>query len=207
MLLSRVTVLTAVILTGCGPSYSPDTYATNAVQQANKVDPGVIVGVRPVAISAQGTVGGMAGAAAGGVAGSQVGVGPTSAFAAIGGSLLGGLAGVAAEHAAGDTNGYEYIVRKPNGDMISVAQKDKKPLPVGQKVLVIAGSQARIVPDYTVPFDPPAKPPSADPAPSPQTQASPSPGGDIPPLAIPQHIPGAPASPLPAAVMNALPRL
>ena len=145
-------------LAGCGPSYSPDTYASNAVQQANKVEAGVIVGVRPVAITAQGTVGGVAGAAAGGVAGSQVGAGPASAFGAIGGSLIGGLAGVAAEHATGDTNGYEYIVRKPNGDMVSVAQKEAKALPIGQKVLVIAGAQARIVPDYTVPVEPPAKP-------------------------------------------------
>src|SRR5271168_1691124 len=90
-------------LAGCGPSYSPDTYATNAAQQANKVEMGVIAGVRPVHISASGAVGGVAGAAAGGVAGSQVGTGSTSAFAAIGGSLFGGLAGVATEHIIGNT--------------------------------------------------------------------------------------------------------
>lgn len=160
-------LLMAVGLAGCGPSYSPDTYATNAVQQANKVDAGVIVGVRPVAISAAGTVGGLAGAAAGGVAGAQLGVGSTSAFTAIGGSLLGGLAGVATEHALGDTNGFEYIVRKPNGEMVSVAQKDKKSLPVGQKVLVIAGAQARIVPDYTVAPEPPPAAPVQDTPPKP----------------------------------------
>jgi outer membrane lipoprotein SlyB len=143
----------AIALAGCGPGYSPDTYATNAAQQANKVESGVIAGVRKVQISASGTVGGVAGAAAGGVAGSQVGSGTTSAFAAIGGSLLGGAAGVATEHIIGDTDGYEYIVRKANGDLISVAQKDVKPLWLGEKVLVIAGPQARIVADYTVPFD------------------------------------------------------
>jgi outer membrane lipoprotein SlyB len=149
--------LAILALAGCGPSYSPDTYASNAVQQANKVDSGVVVGVRPVQISAQGAIGGVAGAAAGGVAGSQVGVGTTSTFAAIGGSLLGGIAGVTAEHVVGDTNGFEYIVRKPNGDLISVAQKEEKPLRLGQKVLVISGAQARIVPDYTVPYEGPAK--------------------------------------------------
>ena len=165
----------ALALSGCGPSYSPDTYANNAAQQAAKVESGVIAGVRPVHISAQGAVGGVAGAAAGGVAGSQVGVGPTSAFAAIGGSLIGGIAGVATEHIVGDTDGFEYIVRKTNGDMISVAQKDEKALSVGQKVLVIAGPQARIVPDYTVPFEPPAKvaaKPPASPEP-PSTEAHP----------------------------------
>jgi outer membrane lipoprotein SlyB len=161
--LIRVLVAVAVLapwslaLFGCGPSYSPDTYASNAAQQAAKVEAGVVAGVRPVQISAQGTVGGVAGAAAGGVAGSQVGAGPTSAFAAIGGSLVGGIAGVATEHLVGDTNGFEYIVRKANGDMISVAQKEAKPLWVGEKVLVIAGPQARVVPDYTVPFEEPPK--------------------------------------------------
>jgi outer membrane lipoprotein SlyB len=149
--------LLAVLLSGCGPSYSPDTYATNAAQQANKVETGVIVGVRKVRISAQGTVGAVSGAAAGGVVGSQIGEGSAGAIGAVSGSLLGGLAGVATEHLISDTNGFEYIVRKVNGDMLSVAQKDKKPLTVGQKVLVIAGAQARIVADYTVPFELPEK--------------------------------------------------
>ncbi len=158
-LIAVTTVLLAAALAGCGPSYSPDTYSPNAAQQANKVDPGVIAGVRPVKISAQGTVGGVTGATAGGVAGAQVGAGATSAFGAIGGTLLGGLIGVTAEHAVSDADGFEYIVRKPNGELLSVTQKDKTALPVGQKVLVIAGPQARIVPDYTVPTDPPKPPP------------------------------------------------
>jgi outer membrane lipoprotein SlyB len=203
-LLFALTILAPWIipLTGCGPSYSPNTYASNAAQQANKVDEGVIVGVRPVQISASGTVGGVAGAAAGGVAGSQVGVGTTSTFAAIGGSVVGGIAGVTAEHIVGDTNGFEYVVRKPNGDMVSVTQKDEKPLPVGQKVLVIGGAQARIVPDYTVPFDAPkasAKPasetPAAEAAPRqpPADPASP-PATIVSPMQIPAAL-GGPSSP------------
>jgi outer membrane lipoprotein SlyB len=182
------------LLTGCGPSYSPNTYASNAAQQANKVDAGVIVGVRPVQITASGTVGGVAGAAAGGVAGSTVGSGTTSTFAAIGGSVVGGIAGVTAEHIVGDTNGFEYVVRKPNGDMISVTQKDEKALPVGQKVLVISGAQARIVPDYTVPFDGPkaAAKPASDP-PSAEAPPRQAPAEATPPATIvsPAQIPAA----------------
>lgn len=150
----RHPLISGLILCGlaaCSPSYSPDTYASNAAQQANKVEQGLIVGVRPVAISAAGTVGSVTGAAAGGIAGSQVASGPVSAFTALGGSLLGGIGGSAVEHATADTIGFEYIVRKSNGDLISVTQKDKTPLEKGQKVLVIAGTQARIVPDYTDP--------------------------------------------------------
>ena len=156
----RLTVLSlmcATALSACGPTYSPDTYASNAAQQANKVEQGVIVGVRTVGVSASGTVGTVTGAAAGGIAGSQVAAGPVSAFTALGGSLVGGLAGSTVEHATADTVAFEYIVRKPNGDLVSVTQKDKKALVLGQKVLVIAGVQARVLPDYTVPPEKPTE--------------------------------------------------
>ncbi|HQT78560.1 MAG TPA: hypothetical protein PLD10_16020 [Rhodopila sp.] len=151
--MTRRLLMPALLLTylsGCGPNYSPDIYATNAVQQANKADQGVVVGVRNVAISASGAVGTVTGAAAGGIAGTQVGIGPVSAFSALGGSLVGGIAGSAVEHATADTTAFEYIVRKTNGDLVSVTQKDKQPLTLGQKVLVISGNQARVIPDYTV---------------------------------------------------------
>ncbi len=143
-------------LAGCNPTYSPDTYASNAAQQANKVDQGVIVGVRAVLISADATLGTGAGGAAGGIAGSQIGQGAAGALGALGGSVAGGFVGNAVTHAEGDTNGFEYIVRKTNGDktngdLLSVTQKDLAPLGVGAHVLIIEGAQARIVPDYTVP--------------------------------------------------------
>jgi outer membrane lipoprotein SlyB len=154
-----VSALVLAGVTGCGPSYSPDTYASNAAQQANKVEQGVIVGVRTVGVSAAVAVGTVTGAAAGGIAGSEAGAGPVSALSALGGGLVGGIAGSTVEHVTSDTTAYEYIVRKPNGDLVSVTQKDKTPLALGQKVLVIAGTQARVVPDYTVPVaSPPAKP-------------------------------------------------
>jgi outer membrane lipoprotein SlyB len=139
-------------LVGCGPDYSPNTYSTAAVQQANKVDQGVVAGFREVAIKADGTVGAVTGGAAGGVLGAQApGGGVTTALSAIGSTFIGGLVGMTVERTAGDTTAFEYIVRKPNGDLVSVTQKDVTPLAVGLKVLVIEGKQARIVPDYSVP--------------------------------------------------------
>ncbi len=172
-------------LSACGPSYSPDTYASNAVQQANKVEQGVVIGVRDVAVSASDTVGTVSGAAAGGIAGSQVGVGVTSAFTSLGGALVGGIAGSTVEHATADTKAFEYIVRKGNGDLVSVTQKDRTPLALGQHVLVIAGNQARVVPDYTVPPDitKPAKPPEPDAKPADAAQAESKPAPDAPPPA------------------------
>lgn len=196
-------------LIGCSPSYSPDTYASRAVQQANKVEAGVVAGRRQVEISADGTTGSVTGAAAGGVAGSRVGGGDVaSAFAGIGGGLLGGLIGAGVEKAVGSTQAFEYVVRKPNGDMISVTQRDETPLALGQKVLVITGSQARIVPDYTVPNEnPPAPPPHpsqiVDPATAPATPLTPRTAAPTqenlpPPAAAPQQSESAPAQP-PAA--------
>jgi outer membrane lipoprotein SlyB len=174
-LIERLALLAVLVagLAGCGPDYSPNTYASSAVQQANKVDQGTVVGVREVGVSASGTTGALVGGAAGGIAGAQVGSGAGSAFGALGGSLVGGIAGSAAEHVSGDTRAFEYIVRKANGDLLSVTQKDEVPLTIGQKVLVIAGSQARVVPDYTTPAEQPPKEAAATPKEAPTTTAPP----------------------------------
>jgi outer membrane lipoprotein SlyB len=198
-----------VALSGCGPSYSPDTYSANAVQQANKVEQGVVVGVRDVGVSASGTVGTLTGAAAGGIAGSQVASGPVSAITALGGSLVGGIAGSAVEHTTADTAAFEYIVRKANGDLVSVTQKDKTPLALGQKVLVIAGNQARVVPDYTVPPETGAatarKPskPEAAPAPADTKPAEPAKADTAP--SIPEVPAANAAAPPPEAKPEAPP--
>jgi outer membrane lipoprotein SlyB len=183
-------VLSAVLLAalaGCGPDYSPNTYSSAAVQQANNVDQGVVVGVRAVAVSADTTVGSVTGAAAGGIAGSQVGGGVTSAFGALGGTLLGGLAGTAAQHVEGDTKAYEYIVRKAKDELVSVTQTDAVPLKIGQHVLVIAGKQARIVPDYTVQPD----------APKAEAVAAP-PAVPVPAVPTPAAVPPVPQPSVPA---------
>ena len=143
--------LLPLTLAGCNEGYSPNTYASNAAQQQATVQRGVIIGVRPVLISANGTVGAATGGAAGGAVGAQVSGGPVAtALGAIGGALVGGIGGTAAEQAAEDTKGWEYIVDETGDKLVSVTQTSKMSLPVGLHVLVIAGTQqARIVPDYT----------------------------------------------------------
>ncbi len=171
-------VLGAAALAGCSPSYKPDTYATTAIQQVNKVEPGLVVGFRQVLITASGTVGAVTGGAAGGVLGTRSSAyGIDSALGAVGGTAVGSIVGTTLEHATADTTGWEYIVRKDNGEMISVTQREETPLQLGQKVLVIGGSQARIVPDYSSPPAPAAaeKPAEEKPAQKPaKTAAKPS---------------------------------
>ncbi len=149
-------------LAGCASDYSPNTYSSAAVQQANKVEPAVVVGYRQIAISANGTVGAVTGGAAGGILGAQVGTGGfNSALGTVGGSAIGTILGTTLEHIAGDTTGWEYIVRKPNGELLSLSQREPTPIPIGQKVLVITGGQARIIPDHSALGDAAAAPSAA----------------------------------------------
>jgi outer membrane lipoprotein SlyB len=182
-----------MLLAGCTGDYSPDTYSTRAVQQANPVQQGVIIGAREVAISSDGNAGAAAGAAAGGIIGAATpGTSMTSALAGVGGGLIGGLFGSATERVVNDNRGTEYIVRKTNGELVNVTQRDVPPLPIGERVLVIAGAQARIVRDYTVPGA--AAPAGAAPAPveapvradPPAAGAAPSGQGATPPPGTPQ---------------------
>jgi outer membrane lipoprotein SlyB len=194
-------------LAGCAPDYSPNTYAANAVQQANKVEPGVVVGYRQVEISASGTVGAVTGGAAGGILGSQADVsGVSMALGTLGGTLVGGIVGTTIEHTTGDTTGWEYIVRKPDGELLSVTQREPSPIPIGQKVLVITGNQARVIADYSVAVEPPpasssnkekanAKPPTASASSEP---AAPSPPAASAPPAAPAASP--PPAPSPTSV-------
>ena len=163
---TKLLLLCLIPFAACGPDYSPNTYSSAAVQQAAKVDQGVVVGVRRVGVTPQGTTGAVAGGAAGAAIGAAAPAGNpvSSTLGAIGGSLIGGLVGAGAEKAVGETTAFEYIVRKPSGELISVTQKDEAALAIGTRVLVIAGAQARIVPDYTVPPEAPAE---AKPAPVP----------------------------------------
>jgi outer membrane lipoprotein SlyB len=143
--------LLPLALAGCSEGYSPNTYAATAAQQQATVQRGVIIGVRPVQISADGTIGAAAGGAVGGVAGAEAAGGPvTTALGAVGGALVGGIGGTVAEQAVADAKGWEYIVQETGGSLVSVTQTSKMALPVGLHVLVINGKQARIVPDYTV---------------------------------------------------------
>jgi outer membrane lipoprotein SlyB len=188
-------LLLPLALLACGPRYSPDAYASRAVQQMNRVEQGVVIGRRSVLVEAAGETGAATGGAAGGIIGSQApGGNMAGAIGAVGGALVGGLLGTTTERVAGSTTAFEYIVRKTNGELVSVTQRDETPLDVGERVLVIAGSQARIVPDYTAPVEPPPAPAPANPgasAPLPVAEpTAPVPDPPAPPAAgLPAEVP------------------
>ncbi|HZH47446.1 MAG TPA: hypothetical protein VEY31_12510 [Roseococcus sp.] len=182
-------------LAGCGSRYSADEYAVRAVQQANPVQQGVVTGFRRVAIAAEGSAGTAAGGAAGGVIGSAAGGGRlTSALGTVGGALVGGLVGTAAERATANTDGIEYIIRRLDNDaLLSVTQRDAVPIAVGTRVLVITGSQARVLPDYTAPPEA-ARAPRPPPVSGPVREVLPDPALATPaaPVAPPPVVPAPP---------------
>jgi outer membrane lipoprotein SlyB len=169
----HVVLATLLLQAGCAPSLAPDIYATRAVQQANRVEQGVVVQVRRVRVEVEGTTGAAAGAGIGAAAGGAATVGNSFArtLGAIGGGVVGGLVGSAAERAGGDTSAHEYIVRRGDGALLSVTQRDAVPLALGQRVLVITGLQARVIPDETLPPEPPERASAALPLPRPDEQA------------------------------------
>jgi outer membrane lipoprotein SlyB len=204
--LPRLAALLALgALTACGSSYSANEYAARAVQQANPVQQGTVVGSRRVAIAAGGETGATAGAAAGGAIGGAAAAGNSvsTALGAVGGALLGSLVGTAAERTTANTDAVEYIIRKnSDGELISVTQRDPVPIPLGTAVLVIAGNQARVVPDYIASqAEPPARAGQRRPA-SPRAPDAPmTPIGGQGPSPQPATPPPAPvAEPLPPAV-------
>ena len=155
-LISKSRLLPGLILlplAGCHQSYSPNTYAADAAQQEAQVQRGVIIGVRQVVISPDGTVGATTGAAAGGVAGAQfTNSAGLNALGAIGGALVGGVGGAAAQQAVQTTKGWEYIVQETNNSLVSVTQTSKTALAIGQHVLVINGLSLIHISEPTRPY-------------------------------------------------------
>lgn len=140
----------SLFMLACAKDVSPSNYDADQIGYAAQVEPGVIVSMRNINIDRNTGVGAVAGAGAGAVAGSTIGGSSTvGAITAIGGAVLGGLAGNAAEGAILSKQGVEYIIKLDNGSTLSSAQANGLNLYVGQRVNVIYGKTTRIVPDDT----------------------------------------------------------
>jgi outer membrane lipoprotein SlyB len=139
-------VIPAFILTGCYSDYGSDEYSGATAGQAQNVRFGTIAATNPVTIEDQSNqgIGMLAGAAAGAILGSRLGTGSTAnALGGIGGGLAGGAAGSAAGKAIGKQNGMQYIVKLDDGSALSIVQAPQPALSVGQRVMVLTGSDGR----------------------------------------------------------------
>ncbi len=135
-------------LGACTADISPDDYYASSAGTVNTAKPCTVVSIRPVTVrSNDNNAGTLFGAAAGGVAGSTIGGGDTAhVLGAIGGALVGGIAGDAAQAELSKQTGFEYIVKLDNGTMVTVVQGNETIIQPGQRCFVLYGRQARVIP-------------------------------------------------------------
>src|SRR5262245_3265807 len=105
--------LSLVMVAGCTPDISPNTYSTSSTQQVSSVEHGTIINVTQVKVEDSGTqwAGTLAGGAAGAVLGGSMGEGTGSMLLGIGGAVLGGVAGNAAERKLTSQTATQYIIQ------------------------------------------------------------------------------------------------
>ncbi len=146
-------VLTMIIpamlaIVACTADIGTNDYYASSAGEVNRAAKGTVISVRQVTVkSNNNNAGTLFGAAAGGVAGSAIGGGDTvPILGAIGGALIGGIAGDAAQAELSKQAGYEYVVQLDNGGLVTIVQGANELLVPGQKCLVLYGRQARIVP-------------------------------------------------------------
>lgn len=134
------------LMTACADNINSDHYSTGQTGKVSTVSQCTVISVRAVGVNSDSGAGTLIGGIAGGVAGSTIGGGSTAhTLGAVGGALLGGFAGNAAEQGLSSQTGLEYIVKLDNGQIISVTQGTNQALAVGQRCMVLFGSTTRII--------------------------------------------------------------
>lgn len=141
-----IIAISMLALVGCADDLDTDSYNDGSSGQSQNVRYGVIVQTIPVHIDSQGdkTVGMIAGGIAGAILGSTIGGGAVAnGLGSVGGAVAGGAAGGAVGKAAGKQNGTQYIIKLDTGSSIAVVQGMTPALAIGQRVMILTGSNSR----------------------------------------------------------------
>lgn len=149
MMRNIVILATFSFMAGCASNISPQSYSVGSVGQVNRTVAATVISVRSVNIAGTTGVGGATGTASGVIIGSAAsgGNGRGSALGAIAGAVAGGLIGAAIESNATQQSGNEYVLETENGNLMTIVQGLEPMFLVGQKVLILYGSPARIIND------------------------------------------------------------
>ncbi|MGC2856689.1 glycine zipper 2TM domain-containing protein [Novispirillum sp. DQ9] len=143
-----LSLVAAALLAACAP-HSGDAYDRAEMGRPMTLDSGTVVSVREVRVKGtESQVGTGVGAVAGGIAGYQLG-GESwiNALGAVGGAVIGGLAGSAAERGLTADTAQEIIVQRSDGTSVAVVQKPGDyVLAPGQRVVIVRGDATRVVP-------------------------------------------------------------
>ena len=139
-------MLPAIMLAACQSDIDSYQYGTSSVGQANAAAQCRVISVRPVKVKSDNELGTLIGGAAGGVAGYGIGGDSTAHWlGSIGGAVLGGIAGNAAQGALSSQNAYEYIVELNNGQIMTITQGTDTLLSPGQRCMLLYGNPARLI--------------------------------------------------------------
>lgn len=133
-------MLVAVIaISGCADSKSGDrdTYSSKEVNKVSKVIRGQIIEVNAVEIKGDKVVGTTTGVIIGAVAEAFIG-GTTTVNVIMGttGAVAGGYAGYKISGIMNDGEGYEYIIKLDDGDVIRIVQEKTNKLYFGDRVVI-----------------------------------------------------------------------
>ena len=139
-------MLPAIMLAACQSDIDSYQYGTSSVGQANAAAQCRVINVLPVKVKSDNELGTLIGGAAGGVAGYGIGGDSTAHWlGSIGGAVLGGIAGNAAQGALSSQNAYEYIVELNNGQVMTITQGTDTLLSPGQRCMLLYGNPARLI--------------------------------------------------------------
>lgn len=141
---------------GCAARQSQNVYRYDEVGKSTAVSFGMIISSRIIDITGQNTgTGALVAGAAGAGAGSYLGNGSGSIWGAAAGALVGAAIGAAAEQAAADRQGIEYIVVLESGVTMTVVQeigKNEAAIQAGDRVIVQnTGGYQRVLPASNLP--------------------------------------------------------
>lgn len=137
-------------MTGCASNNAGNTYNAGELNRESTIERGVIVAMREVKISGRDNgIGSVAGAGIGGTLGSYLGNDKrTNIVGGIVGAVAGGLAGHAVEGAVDADKATEFLIRKTNGEEVSIVQKNVDKLRLGDRVRIVrTGRVVRVVLD------------------------------------------------------------
>jgi outer membrane lipoprotein SlyB len=146
LIISSMLGLTLMVTSGCAPR----GYAQSNVNQAMRVEPGVITSIKQVAINNNGVGNGLGtvlGTAAGAVLGDKVGGGSGRYIATAVGAVAGGVAGGMAGDQMDSRYGVEVVVKLNNGQTVATVLPQNESLSVlgaGQAVNVLYTSNGQI---------------------------------------------------------------
>ena len=138
-------LLGALSVAGCAPVHSGSTYSRSQAGQEQRVSKGTILAMRAVKVEGTETgAGAIGGAVIAGAAGSTLGQGSRANLA---GAAAGAVLGTMAESRLTEATAIEFTVREENGATIAVVQANDQGLREGERVVILRGSQVRIVRD------------------------------------------------------------